>query len=132
MKRATGMGGVFVKCDDAEAQKKWYERHLGIPMDDYGAQFEWREKETPEKVGQTVFGFFKKDTTYFDPSKKDYMLNFRVENLDETLKALRSEGVTVDDKVEDYDYGKFAWIMDPEGNRVELWEPKDIDPPKKG
>ena len=128
MKRVTGIGGVFMKCRDTDALKEWYGRHLGLSMDDYGAQFEWRDNADPDRVGRTIFGFFKQDTTYFDPSKKDFMLNFRVENLDEVLAVLRKEGVEVDDKIEDYDFGRFAWIMDPEGNRVELWEPKGEKP----
>jgi predicted enzyme related to lactoylglutathione lyase/DNA-binding transcriptional ArsR family regulator len=94
------------------------------PHDEQGyVQFEWREKDDPERVGATVWEPFAHDTDYFDPSTKPFMLNFRVANLAALLDQLRKEGVQVDDKVEEYEYGKFGWIMDPEGNRVELWEP---------
>ncbi len=124
MTRVTGLGGVFMKCQDTEKLKEWYGRHLGLDMNEYGSMFTWRDKDNPERVGATIFGFFQPDTDYFEPSKKEHMLNFRVDDLDAVLAALRAEGVTVDDKVEDCEYGRFGWIMDPEGNRIELWEPK--------
>ena len=124
MKRVTGLGGLFVKCKDPEAMYGWYEKHLGITRDQSQAvSFNWREAEEPDKTGMTVWALFPETTKYFEPSRSPFMMNFRVENLEQLLQALRAEGVQVDDKVETYDYGKFGWIMDPEGNRIELWEP---------
>ena len=125
MKRVTGLGGLFFKAKDSDAMYAWYEKHLGIQReaDGSGAMFHWRGAADPEKAGLTVWSIFPENTKYFDPSHAPFMMNFRVENLDELLKALREEGVTIDPKVEDHEYGKFAWITDPEGNRIELWEP---------
>lgn len=121
MAKVTGLGGVFFKCDDPKKQKEWYSKHLGI--NGYG--FEWRDKDNPDQVGMTVFSPFKKDTEYFNPSQKDYMFNYRVDNLVELLEQLKQEGVEVVGDIQEEDYGKFGWIMDPEGNKIELWEPKD-------
>lgn len=123
-KRVTGIGGVFFKTKDPDKIKKWYEKHLGFPYDKYGCSFEWRQKGT-DKPGFTAWGPFEMDTKYYDPSKKDFMFNYRVENLEELLKVLKEEGVQVVGEMESYDYGKFGWIMDPEGNKIELWEPVD-------
>ncbi len=124
MKRVTGLGGLFFKCKDPEAMYAWYEEHLGIKRDHSQAvSFHWRDADEPEKTGMTVWSLFPQTTKYFDPSTSPFMMNFRVENLEQLLEALRAEGVQVDEKVESYDYGKFGWIMDPEGNRIELWEP---------
>jgi lactoylglutathione lyase len=90
--------------------------------------FQWREEEHPEQFGQTVWAIFPYDTKYFDRGSSQFMINFRVRNLKEVLDQLRKEGVRVDDRIEEYDYGKFGWIMDPEGNRVELWEPARVSP----
>ena len=126
MERVTGIGGIFFKCNDPQQLKGWYQEHLGISPDREGyIHFEWREKNDPERVGYTVWGPFPASTDYFDPSPKPFMVNFRVANLAELLGQLREEGAEVDDRVEEYDFGKFGWIMDPEGNRVELWEPGD-------
>lgn len=124
MKRVTGFGGIFFKCENPETLKSWYHKHLGIEPDKDGyISFQWREKEDPDTVGFTAWGPFEKDTKYFDPSTKPFMFNFRVADLHALLDELRDEGLEVDDKVEDHEYGKFGWVMDPEGNRVELWEP---------
>jgi len=125
MKRVTGLGGLFFKAKDPKAMYDWYEKHLGIQRepDGSGAMFHWRDAADPEKTGLTVWSIFPETTKYFDPSPASFMMNFRVENLAELLKLLREEGVAIDPKVEEYDYGKFAWITDPEGNRIELWEP---------
>lgn len=124
MQRVTGLGGVFIKAADPEAMYAWYEKHLGIARrDDSVVVFEWRQAEEPEKKGQTIFAWFPEDTSYFDPSRSNCMLNFRVADLDAVVGALKAEGVTVDENHEDSEYGRFAWVMDPEGNRVELWEP---------
>ncbi len=123
MKRVTGLGGVFLKCNDPEAMYAWYENHLGIGRDHGTVSFKWRDAEDPSKNGMTAWALFPETTQYFKPSDSSFMMNFRVENLEQLLDALRAEGVQVDDKIETYEYGKFGWIMDPEGNRIELWEP---------
>jgi predicted enzyme related to lactoylglutathione lyase len=122
MKRVIGIGGIFFKANDPKALAEWYEKHLGI---DFGGkaytEFSFREKE---KGGMSL-SFFKPDTQYFAPSTKDFMLNLRVDNLDELLKTLRDEGVHVFDETEAADYGKFGWILDLEGNKIELWQPPE-------
>ncbi|PRX57330.1 VOC family protein [Flagellimonas meridianipacifica] len=121
--RVTGIGGFFFKSKDPDHIKTWYKTHLGIPVDNYGWSFWWKDKDGKDCM--TQWSPFKEDTEYFSPSEKQFMMNFRVENLKELLEVLKSEGVTVIDKVEEYDYGKFGWILDPEGNKIELWEPVD-------
>ena len=124
MKRVTGIGGIFFKGQNAEELRSWYRKHLGIEAEgDSGYAFEWRESDQPEKIGQTVWSIFAGHTKYFEPSKSTFMINYRVADLDAVLAQLRSEGVEVDDRVDESEFGKFAWIMDPEGNRIELWEP---------
>jgi predicted enzyme related to lactoylglutathione lyase len=125
MKRVTGIGGIFFKADEPEALYQWYERHLGIGRapDGSGATFEWRENDDPAQQGMTVWSIFPRHTKYFDPGASTFMINYRVDDLDGLLEALREEGVQIDPKRENYDYGRFAWIMDPAGNRIELWEP---------
>jgi len=125
MKRVTGLGGLFFKANDPKAMYEWYEKHLGVQSErgGSGAMFHWRDAADPDKTGVTVWAIFPRDTQYFAPSSAPFMMNFRVENLDALLQVLKEEGVAIDPKVEEYDYGKFAWITDPEGNRVEMWEP---------
>ena len=125
MKRVTGIGGIFFKSDDPEKLYQWYETHLGIRRseDGTGAVFEWREGNDTADNGMTVWSIFPRNTKYFDPGRSAFMINYRVDNLDALLEAMKSEGAQVDPHREDYDYGRFAWITDPEGNRVELWEP---------
>jgi predicted enzyme related to lactoylglutathione lyase len=124
MKRVTGIGGIFFKSKDPTALKAWYRQHLEIESGaDGGIAFEWREKDKPDEVGMTVWAPFREDTKYFEPSKASFMINYRVEDLDAVLDALRAEGVTVADETEDSEYGRFGWVMDPEGNRLELWQP---------
>jgi len=127
MKRVTGIGGIFFKATDPKSLKEWYRDHLGIDAGDYGATFEWRDKDDPSQEGQTAWSLFPHDTKYFDPSTSSFMINYRVADLDELLDVLRAEGVAVD-RVESSPYGNFAWISDPEGNRIELWEPASEDP----
>ncbi len=122
-KRVTGIGGIFFKTEDPEASRDWYSKHLGFNTDNYGSTFWWKNKE--DKECSTQWSPFKNDTTYFEPSKKEFMFNYRVENLVELLETLKNEGVTIVGKIEEYDYGKFGWILDNEGNKIELWEPKD-------
>jgi len=129
MKRVTGIGGIFFKAKDPSALGAWYKDHLGLAVGpDGSANFEWREKDQPEATGMTVWSPFKEDTKYFEPSRSPFMINYRVDDLDALLAALRAEGVWIDEKREDAPYGRFAWIMDPEGNRIELWEPPKESP----
>ena len=124
MKKVTGIGGIFFKCKDPKKMNEWYKTHLGFDNNDYGANFEWRENADPAKKGSTQWSAFSETTKYFDPSAKDFMINYRVENLEALVEQLKKEGVTIVDKIESYDYGKFVHIMDMEGNKIELWEPK--------
>lgn len=124
LERVTGIGGIFIRARDREAMSAWYEKHLGLRLKDRDAEFPWREHDRPESVGRTIWSLFPADTDYFGPTRPAFMINYRVANLDRMLEQLRQNGVTVE-KTEDYDYGRFAWVTDPEGNRIELWEPKD-------
>jgi predicted enzyme related to lactoylglutathione lyase len=124
VKRVTGIGGVFFKARDPKALGEWYREHLGVPLEPWGgAVFPWQSADNPQGVGTTVWNPFAQDTTYFGPGPSSCMVNFRVHDLHALLDALRAEGCSVDDKVEESEYGKFAWVTDPEGNRVELWQP---------
>jgi predicted enzyme related to lactoylglutathione lyase len=127
MKRVTGLGGVFFKSEDPQKIKDWYSKHLGMTMDDYGHSFRWIDLQNKEASAPalTAWSPFKNDTKYFSPSPKEFMFNYRVDNLVELLKALKEEGVAIVGEMEEHPYGKFGWIMDPEGNKIELWEPKD-------
>lgn len=123
MKKVTGIGGIFFKCKDPNKMNEWYKTHLGFDTNQYGANFEWREAEAPSKQGSTQWSPFAESTDYFEPSKKDFMINYRVDNLEALVEQLKNEGVTILDKIEAYDYGKFVHIIDIEGNKIELWEP---------
>jgi len=126
MKRVTDLGGVFFKSEKPKDLQKWYVKHLGIETDPDGhITFKWLEKDQPNRHGHTVWGPFNEDTEYFEPSKTPFMFNFRVENLDALLQELRDEGVTVIEKTIEDANGKFGWVMDPEGNKIELWEPAE-------
>ncbi len=125
MKKVTGIGGIFFKCKDPEKMKEWYKTHLGLNTDEYGTSFEWREGADSSKYGFTQWSPFTDKTKYFEPSEADFMINYRVENLEELVKELKKEGVTIVDTIETYDYGKFVHIMDAENNKIELWEPND-------
>ncbi|WP_246496851.1 VOC family protein [Chitinophaga varians] len=123
MKRVTGIGGIFFKCNDPEKVRQWYKTHLGFDTNEYGAKFEWKQKEDTAQDGYTLWTPFAGKTKYFEPSTKDFMINYRVENLEALVVELKKEGVTVLDNIETYDYGKFVHILDVEGNKIELWEP---------
>ncbi len=123
MKKVTGIGGIFFKCRNPDTQKDWYREHLGLQTDLYGTNFEWRTSENPEKRAFTQWSPFPEDTRYFEPSEKDFMINFRVEDLEGLIEELRMAGVTILDDIDVYPYGKFVHILDPEGNKIELWEP---------
>lgn len=124
--RVTGIGGIFFKASNTKKLAGWYRRHLGLPVDEqwFGWSFEWRDAKQPKKKGSTVWSLFEPDTKYFGPGKKPFMVNYRVADLAAVLAALKKERVWIDPKgVEESEYGKFAWIMDSDGNRIELWEP---------
>jgi predicted enzyme related to lactoylglutathione lyase len=125
MKKVTGLGGVFFKSDDPKGMNDWYAKNLGLPTSTYGTTFEWRQADDPTKEGSTSWCTFPQDSKYFDPSTKPFMINYRVEDLAALLEELKKENVTIVDEVAEYDYGKFVHILDPEGNIIELWEPKD-------
>jgi len=125
MKRVTGIGGVFFKCKDPKTINEWYKAHLGLETGEYGVSFTWRDSEDPAKTGATQWMPFPESTDSFAPSDKGFMMNYRVENLQELVKQLKREGVTILDDMETYDYGKFIHILDPEGNKIELWEPAE-------
>lgn len=125
MKKVTGIGGIFFKCKDPNKMKEWYKTNLGLNTNDYGATFEWYEGSDSTKKAQTQWTPFKESTKYFEPSTKDFMINYRVENLEVLVEELKKNGVTVVDNIETYDFGKFVHILDLEGNKVELWEAKD-------
>ncbi|MGN6181569.1 MAG: VOC family protein [Mucilaginibacter sp.] len=123
MKKVTGIGGIFFKCDDPKKMNQWYAEHLGFPVANYGTMFKGRDMDDPEKTHYTVWTPFKSDTKYFEPSNKDFMINYRVENIEALAAELKAAGVTFLDDIETYEYGKFVHILDPEGNKIELFEP---------
>jgi predicted enzyme related to lactoylglutathione lyase len=124
MRRVTGIGGVFFKARDPKALGAWYKAHLGIDVQEWGgAAFPWKGPDNPDGGGTTAWSLFPADTTHFAPGTASFMINYRVDDLLALLAALRGEGVQVDEKVDESGYGKFGWILDPEGNRVELWQP---------
>jgi predicted enzyme related to lactoylglutathione lyase len=126
MKKVTGIGGIFFKCKDPQKIKDWYARHLGLQTDKYGTTFKWRQGADSTKKGFTQWSPFKESTKYFEPSTKDFMINYRVENLQALVEQLKADSVVVLDEIETFDYGKFVHILDIEGNKIELWEPVDI------
>ena len=126
-KKITGIGGIFFKCEDPAKMKDWYGKNLGMITNEYGALFEFRKSDKPAEKGYLNWSPFKNDTEYFAPSDKDFMINYRVENIEELVAELEKNGVPVLDEIETYEYGKFVHILDPENNKIELWEP--VDPP---
>ncbi|WP_342213464.1 VOC family protein [Chryseobacterium indologenes] len=131
-KRVTGIGGIFFKCKDPKKMREWYESHLGLATNEYGSVFEWYQGADNSKKGFSQWSPFSEKTKYFQPSEKDFMINYRVENLEKLIGQLKKENVTIVDKMETYEYGKFIHIMDIEGNKIELWEPNDIEYEKLG
>ncbi len=127
MKRVTGIGGIFFKTKDPQKLREWYNKHLGLDTGQWGTTFEWRQADEGTKKGFTQWSPFSDSSTYFEPSEKDFMINYRVQNIEALLEELIKEGVTVLDEIETYDYGKFVHILDAEGNKVELWEPNDVE-----
>lgn len=131
-KRVTGIGGIFFKCKDPKKVREWYKTHLGLNTNNYGSVFEWRQAADSTKKGFTQWSPFGEKTKYFEPSAKDYMINYRVENMDKLVEQLKREGVVITDTIQTVDYGKFVHILDVEGNKIELWEPNDIEFEKLG
>lgn len=124
MTKVKGIGGVFFRAADHKALNEWYKTHLGVPVTEDGcAVFQWREHQNPMKMQSTVWAAFPKDSDYFVNDRQQYMLNFIVDSLDETLARLKGEGVAVEEDIEESEYGRFGYVTDPEGNRIELWEP---------
>ena len=123
--KVTGLGGIFFKCKKPKELKEWYAKNLGLNTDQYGTLFEWRQARDSTKKGVTQWSPFSEKTTYFAPSTKDFMINYRVENLVALISQLRKDGVEITDTMETFEYGKFIHIMDIEGNKIELWEPND-------
>jgi catechol 2,3-dioxygenase-like lactoylglutathione lyase family enzyme len=123
MQRVTGVGGVFIKSRDPERLYAWYEKHLGLKQhpEHGGVALHWNEDQRYDPL--TAWAVFPADSNYFDPSPAPFMINYRVADLDALLEALCAEGVAIDPQREDSDYGRFAWIFDPDGNKIELWEP---------
>ncbi len=124
MGRVTGIGGVFFRCKDAAAQRAWYEKHLGLDTDEYGTNFAWRSASDPNKPGFTQWSPFTQESEYFEG---EFMVNYRVEDLDGLLSSLKSEGVEILGEVTEESFGRFVHIRDGEGKRVELWEPNDSE-----
>ena len=124
MRRVTGIGGIFISANDPKALRAWYKKHLGVDVQDWGgAAFTWTDTEGNPTGGTTVCSVGPADGKHFAPSKSTFMVNYRVEDLAALLKALREEGCDVLEKTDDSEFGKFGWVMDPEGNKVELWQP---------
>lgn len=120
-----GIGGIFFKCHNPEKIKAWYTKHLGLKTNEYGSLFEFRKSDQPEKKGYLQWSPFSNDTDYFQPSEKEFMINYRVENLEAMVEQLRKNGVQILDEIQSFEYGKFVHILDPEKNKIELWEPVD-------
>ena len=127
MKKVTGIGGIFFKCKNPDEVKEWYKKHLGLETDQYGTTFEWRQGADSSKKGFTQWSPFAEKTKYFEPSTKEFMINYRDENLVELVEELKKDGVTITDSIETFEYGKFVHIVDIEGNKIELWEPNDSE-----
>ena len=125
MKKVTGIGGIFFKSQDPEKMREWYSKHLGLDNSPYGTNFEWVQREDSTKKGSTVWSPFKETTKYFEPSTKEFMINYIVEDLEALVEQLKTEGVTIVDEIEASDFGKFVHIIDLEGNKIQLWQPND-------
>ena len=125
MNRVTGIGGIFFKTKDPQQTRDWYQRHLGIESESWGALLKWRTYDDPERVATTTWSPMSADTAYFQPGDSQFMVNYRVENLEALLAVLKAEGIEQVGEMETHEYGRFAWILDPDGRKVELWEPID-------
>lgn len=126
MKRVTGIGGIFIKSPNPEKLREWYQKHLGIPIESWGGTaFRWAGEHNPDGHGTTVWSVFNATSDYFKPSNSQFMVNYRVEDVKALIATLRTEGCQVDDKIDESEYGKFGWVVDPDGNKIELWEPPE-------
>ncbi len=132
MKKVTGLGGIFFKCKSPSKMREWYQVHLGLNTNQYGAVFEWRQGADTTKKGFTQWSPFKETTKYFEPSTKDFMINYRVADLEGLVAAFKRDSVMITDTIQTFDYGKFVHILDIEGNKIELWEPNDLVYEKMG
>jgi predicted enzyme related to lactoylglutathione lyase len=131
-KKVTGIGGIFFKCKDPGKVREWYKTNLGLNTNQYGAVFEWYQGADSTKKGFSQWSPFKETTKYFEPSTKEFMINYRVENMESLLAELKKNGVMITDTVQSVEYGKFVHILDVEGNKIELWQPNDIEFEKLG
>jgi predicted enzyme related to lactoylglutathione lyase len=132
LKKVTGIGGIFFKCKDPKKMRAWYAANLGLITNQYGAVFEWYQGSDSTKKGFSQWSPFNEKTKYFEPSTKDFMINYRVQDLPSLVALLKRDSVTILDTIETYDYGKFVHILDPEGNKLELWEPNDVEYERMG
>lgn len=123
--KVTGIGGIFFRSENPEETREWYSENLGLAVNDYGSSFEFRNTHRPDEINYLQWSLFDKNTEYFEPSKKEFMINYRVQNIEGLVRQLRENGVTILDEIQEFEYGKFVHIMDPEGNKIELWEPID-------
>ncbi len=123
--KVTGIGGIFFKAENPKEVKEWYSKNLGLATDDFGSPFEFRNAHRPDEINYLNWDAFPDSTDYFDPSGKAFMINYRVQNIEALVKNLKENGVNILDEIAVYEYGKFVHIMDPEGNKIELWEPVD-------
>jgi predicted enzyme related to lactoylglutathione lyase len=123
--RVTGIGGIFFKAENPKELREWYGKNLGLALNEYGSMFETRDSGRPELIRYLQWSPFNQNTKYFEPSNKQFMINYRVNNIEELIEQLKANGVTVVDSIETYEYGKFVHILDPENNKIELWEPVD-------
>ena len=130
--RVTGIGGIFFKAKDPAALKTWYSKNLGIHIGGFGSDFEWHQGMDSTKKGFTIWAPFKETTKYFQPSEKQFIINYRVEGLDQLLAQMKMAGILPIDTVQKTSYGNFVHLMDPEGNKIELWEPNDVEFAKMG
>ncbi|EJO79841.1 VOC family protein [Leptospira interrogans] len=121
--KVTGIGGIFFFSDNPQETKEWYAKNLGLETNEWGSTFESRDVNKPDEINYLQWSLFKKGSEYFSPSKKDFMINYRVQNIEGLVDKLKQNGVTILDSITSYDYGKFVHIMDAEGNKIELWEP---------
>jgi len=122
--KVTGIGGIFFRSKDPGATREWYGKNLGLAINEYGSTFESRNVNRPDEINYLQWSLFDKESDYF-PAEKEFMVNYRVQNLEGLVKKLRANGVTIADEIEEFEYGKFVHVLDPEGNKIELWEPVD-------
>jgi predicted enzyme related to lactoylglutathione lyase len=123
--KITGIGGIFITSSNPDQLKEWYRDKLGLPCDKWGYVFKWRDIESPYHKSYTQWSVMNRGTNYFDPAKQEFMVNYRIQNLDDYLARLQEKGAIQVGEIENYDYGRFAWILDGDGQKIELWEPVD-------